>query len=210
MNRRFLTAVLGLAFCALLAGCAGTQGSALPGENAAIPSASSNIVDVGNPTEEPEMPKAMYLNERYGVTVEYPAAWALQEPNPAQADFSTDDGVDFTISFVDLKEGETFESFLTDLRGGFADLHEFATSEFDRAMSKYDLTVHDGKKFFDVERYYLQDQAPHRFVMIQSGLIDADVITSKMDQNKQNLMHGAIEIEKSKVKGPQIHVVPKP
>lgn len=201
MNRMTFSTIVCCVFFALLAGCAGMQGPAVLDENVSIPGTSSNVVDVGNPTEEPEMPKALYVNERYGVGVEYPAAWTFDEPNPAEANFSTDEGVALTISFVDLEEGESFESFLTELRGGFDDLHELATAEFDRALHRFGLSTVDGNRFFDIERYYLEDQAPQRFVMIQSGLIDSDIVTSKMDQT---VLRGTIKIEKPlvRIKGP--------
>jgi len=165
MNKRLLilTAIFALAFAA--AGCAGIDG--VP---EGIPSIEASFTEVGNPDENEAQLKGVYVNNEFDVLISYPLRFSVDAKSPYQILFSSANGEEMMYSFMWLEDGDSFISFIEDVRGASEDLERVSAPQFDRALCKVDSdTTRDGIR--TVECYYYRETDRGSFVMAVTGQI---------------------------------------
>lgn len=185
MNKRLLTLIAIFAFALTAAGCAGMNG--LP---EGLPSIEVGFTEVGNPDEDEAQLKGVYVNDEFDIAISYPIRFSVNEISSGEALFSSDDGEQMTYSFLWLEDGDTFDSFIVDVRGGFYGLESVSDSYFDDALcSEEPHPIRSGMK--TVECYYYRENGS--FVMVETGIIKDDAefettsrIPSSPDSGKAN------------------------
>ncbi len=187
MRRASLVALLLIALSALVAACSGapdTTGSAsvaAPGaQEEQIPTAGNGITDVGTPVEEPDTPAGgsddcSYANSKHGFLFLCPDGWRITEFDAAHVAFASDAGVDLDLSFIDLKAGETLQSFLTQVRGNSEGLQEVERPGFSEVLCAPEEVVDDEAGLSTVECYHAGQHEGLHFVLVESGIVDREL-----------------------------------
>lgn len=181
---------LGALFCACsgapdIATTTGTSGPAAGQEQ--LPTAGNGITDVGTPVEEPDVPAGgsedcSYASGRHGVLLVCPDGWRITELDEAHVRFASDAGVDLELSFIDLKEGETLQTFLEQVRGGSEGLDHSEKPGFDESLCAPEEAVDDEAGLFTVECYRAGRYEGLRFVLVESGIADQELNLIRVGQ----------------------------
>jgi len=167
MNRRVLTIVM-LAALAALAACS-SAGNFMDGPEG-LPGVVNGVTDVGNPNDEVEAPKGIYVNREFEVQITYPGSMSVEERSSSEANFSSDKGESVTTTFVRLSQGQGLEDFLTESRGRVDDLNEGVARTFDRVLCNPALAAVDEDGMRGVECYFYADVPEGAFVMAMTGI----------------------------------------
>lgn len=187
MRRASLTALFLIALCALLTACSGAPDTAGPVgvpapavEQEQIPTAGNGITDVGSPVEEPDVPAGgsddcSYGNTKHGFLFFCPDGWRITAFDETQVSFASDAGVDLDLSFIDLKAGESLQSFLTQVRGNSEGLQEVEAPGFSEVLCAPEEVVDDEAGLFIVECYYSGLYEGLHFVLVESGIVDREL-----------------------------------
>jgi hypothetical protein len=175
MNKRLLTLIAIFTFALTAAGCAGLNGAPQ-----GLPSMEMGFTEIGNPDEDEAQLKGVYVNNEFDVAISYPVRFSLNEIGSSEAFFSSDDGEQLTYSFMWLEDGDTFDSFIADVRGGFDGLENVSDSYFDEALCKEDSEL-SRSTMKTVECYYYRETEYGSFVMVKTGIVmdDAEFETSR-------------------------------
>lgn len=168
MNKRLLTLIAVFAFALTAAGCAGINGAPQ-----GLPSIETGFTEVGNPDEDEAQLKGIYVNDEFDVAITFPVRFSVNEISSNEAFFTSDDGEQLTYSFMWLEDGDTFDSFIVDVRGGFDGLESVSDPHFDEALCREDSELsRDGMK--TIECYYYLETEKGSFVMIETGIVKDD------------------------------------
>ncbi len=175
-----LMACLGLVLS--LSACTGMDG--IPD---GLPTIGSPITDIGNPNEEEELIKGLYINDVFDVTISYSDEWTVTERGYEEAIFSSESDESMTASFVRLGDDESLEDFILDVRGSIDDLVEQDSSAFDRVLCAAE-TERSEVEMDVVECYHFNADPDNRFVMVFSGYAFSDsevpeVVSRSRDEN---------------------------
>jgi hypothetical protein len=168
MNKRLLTLIAIFAFALTATGCAGINGTP-----DGLPSMEIGFTEVGNPDEDEAQLKGIYVNHEFDVAISYPVRFSVDAISSSEARFSSDDGEQLTYSFLWLEEGDTFDSFIVDIRGGFDGLEDVSGPHFDKALCKEDSdSLRGGMN--TVECYYYMETEDRSFVVVKTGIVKDD------------------------------------
>ncbi len=173
MKWRVLSISLFLAALLHLAACGGMQESTTS-EALSLPEVGNSITVVGNPNDEPDVPKAVYFNRAYNVKIEYPAAWVLDEINASLAHFSYSDRVSLFTSFAELAAGEDVDAFLNEIRSGRDGLEKTTAPGFDEALCATPEALEG--RIVTQECYYFRTTGPRPFVMTVTGITTGELL----------------------------------
>lgn len=158
-----LTAIFALAFAT--AGCAGMDG--MP---EGLPSIEAGFTEVGNPDENEAQLKGIYVNYEFDVFISYPLRFSVDEKSSYQILFTSSNGEELMYSFMWLEEGDSFSSFIEDVRGGLEGLERVSASQFDQALCRVDSDA-SRDDIETVECYYYRETDHGSFVMVATGQI---------------------------------------
>lgn len=173
MKRNILYIALGIVLALMTSSCMGISADGmLPGD---LPSDGVRLTDVGNPEEE-DLFKA-YRNPEFEVEVLYPAKWGLNEIGTEAAEFSSDKGESVAATFVWLRQGESFESFLLDVRDGTADLVEIVETPFDKTLCAQSSDTDE--EMVVIECYHYHEFEKGTFVVSVGGFVLPDSLGVK-------------------------------
>lgn len=193
MRHRILTIVACFIVAFSLSACAGMGSGGMP-------SLENRITDIGNPNEDADLvaTKGIYINQEFEVRIDYPLRWQVEERSTHEAYFHSDKAEVITASFVELEDGESFESFLFEVRGGVSDLIEKDHSDFDSSLCKENALV---SGMIAIECYYYRADADGSFVMTFTGMSlttqDAPAVgdfTLIVDATKDNSADGGSDL----------------
>jgi hypothetical protein len=175
MKRNILYIVLGLVLALMTSSCMEVSADGVLADD--LPSGEVRLTDVGNPEEEDLMKMQTYRNPEFEVEVLYPASWDLKETGTEAADFSSDKGESVAATFVWLRQGESFESFLLDVRDGTADLVEIEKTPFDQTLCAQNGETDD--EMVLIECYHYHEFEKGTFVVSVGGFILPDSLGVK-------------------------------
>jgi len=161
-----LMACLGLVLS--LSACTGMDG--IPD---GLPTIGSPITDIGNPNEEEELIKGLYINDEFDVTISYSDEWTVTEKGYEEAVFSSESDESMTASFVRLGDDESLEDFILDVRGSTDDLVEQGLPDFDMTLCAAEDERSDVEMDV-IECYHFRADPDNRFVMVFSGYAFSD------------------------------------
>ncbi len=176
-----------LVLLAISAGCA----APMDGSGLAIPTAENGFTEVGNPDEQEAQIKGLYVNEAFDVEISYPERFTLDVVNVFEAVFTASTGEEFTISFVKLADGDTFDSFIADVHGDASDLIERDNVNFDRVLCSRE-SVGDGMD--QIECFYYREGPKGAFVMTIAGRIaseESDAVSARTTENDASRSKGS-------------------
>lgn len=175
MKRNILYIVLGLVLALMTSSCMEVSADGvLPSD---LPSDGVRLTDVGNPEEEDLMKMQTYRNPEFEVEILYPSSWALNEIGTEAAEFSSDKGESVAATFVWLRQGESFESFLLDVRDGIMDLVEINETPFDKTLCAQAGDTDD--EMVVIECYHYHEFEKGTFVVSVGGFVLPDSLGVK-------------------------------
>lgn len=166
MKHKLLALIGCLVIAISLSACSGIGGNA-----GGIPTMGNAVTDIGNPNDEAELMKGLYVNDVYEVAIRYPADWSVEEKGTEEALFSSQLDDSMTASFVRIDEQQTVEDFILSVRSDMDGLDVVYAPAFDKTYCAGDSNgFEDGKRI--VECYYFRADEDKRFVMVLSGLVE--------------------------------------
>jgi len=164
-----------LLFASACAGIAG--GGSASGMPVELPGIESGLTEAGNPTEEETEIKGLYINEEFGVRVEYPTTWDIEEKGSEEAKFfSSDESI--TAQFVWLEDDQSFDDFIIETRGGFENTRAYIDSPFDATVCVGDDLGSPEDGMIVVECYHYNVNLKGRSVIIESGFVGSETGSS--------------------------------
>ncbi len=182
MSRNLLSIIAVFVFALTAAGC-----SSIGTDPLEMPSMGSPFTEVGNPEEEEAQLKGIYINDEFDVRIEYPLTWDVDERGTDEVEFFSELDESVTASFVWLDEGQGFDDFLLDVRGGQEGLKTYTGTAFDLSKCNID----EVEEMISVECYHFTAPSEGRgsvviltgFVLTKTGV--AAVTASPITENKQ-------------------------
>jgi len=173
MKRNILYIALGMVLALMTSSCMGVSADGVISDD--LPSGEVRLTDVGNPEEE-DLFKA-YRNPEFQVEVLYPASWDLKETGTEAADFSSEKGESVAATFTWLRQGESFESFILDVRDGIADLVNIEKTPFDKTLCAKPGDT--GDEMVVIECYHYHEFEKGTFVVSVGGFVLPDSLGVK-------------------------------